>query len=279
MTSIEKTSTICFIGSGNMAQAILFGLIDSGYPKQNIIVCSPSATSKKQIAELGLKLVTSDINAAIAPSDMVIYAAKPQQLNQVSQALHPTDMSNRVLVSVAAGLTTELLSSAFQGCNKVIRTMPNTPTLLKSGVTGIYATTNVTELQLQLVLPLFQSIGEVVLVDDESHMDIVTAIAGSGPAYFFLLSESMIEAGVKLGLSQTQARNLVHATANGAGKMLKQLNEDAASLRAKVTSPGGTTAAAMNSLIEDGIKAVVNTAVSKAYYRGQELAALASKDK
>ncbi len=272
MNNQDTYYNIGFIGTGNMAQAILMGLIDSGYASNHILACSPSAAEKPELRALGLKLLTHDVNTLIEQSDIIIYAAKPQQLANIAATISDCPLENKLIISVAAGLTTDGISHAFNQCATIIRAMPNTPTLLKKGVTGLYATESVGKQQRQFSQQLFSSIGECVWIEHEAQMDAVTAIAGSGPAYFFLLAEAMIDAGVKLGLSTEQAQQLVNATAFGASSMLKQLPQTAEELRQKVTSPGGTTAAAMQSLIEAGLAEHVDQAAKAAYDRGQQLA-------
>jgi pyrroline-5-carboxylate reductase len=278
MSEIVATKqTVGFIGSGNMAQAIIEGMLDSGFPANQLRVCSPNAHDKIRLQQIGLAQIDNDLENFLAHCDLIIYAAKPQQMSAISSQCSGLSSTANCLVSIAAGVTVDILRSNFPHIQQIIRVMPNTPSLVKSGVAGIYygeapnAKPDEVQLIRHTVRLIFESVGDVVELNNESDMDIVTAIAGSGPAYFYLLAEYMITGAVKLGLSADLARRLVEKTLNGSGDLLTSQQEHVESLRKKVTSPGGTTAAAMDHLIENGLEVLVCDAVKKATLRGQAL--------
>lgn len=267
--------TIAFIGGGNMARALIGGLRRGGMAAGRIIVSEPSAASRAGLAaEFGV-MATADNAEAAAAGEVWVLATKPQVLRGVCEALAPLAQTRRPLVvSIAAGITSAQLDRWLGGGQAVVRSMPNTPALLGAGVTGLYATAAVGEAQRALAEALLRPAGETVWIADEALMDAVTATSGSGPAYVFLLAEAMQAAAEAEGLPPEAARTLVVETIAGAARMLKESGEPAAMLRQRVTSPNGTTQAALEAFAAGGFTPLVAAAVHAARIRGAELSAL-----
>lgn len=265
---------VAFIGGGNMARALIGGMVRGGAAAQDIHVSEPYAPNREGLAtEFGV--VTTEDNAAAASKAAVwVLATKPQVLRGVCEALAPLAQAQRPLVvSIAAGITSAQLDRWLGGGIAVVRTMPNTPALLGAGVTGLYATTAATTAQKALADTLLRPAGETVWIDDEALMDAVTAASGSGPAYVFLLAEAMQAAAEAEGLPADAARTLVVETIAGAARMLKESGESATTLRQRVTSPNGTTQAALDAFAAAGFSPLVAAAVHAARIRGAELSA------
>ncbi|MFN3964892.1 MAG: pyrroline-5-carboxylate reductase [Silanimonas lenta] len=267
--------TVAFIGGGNMARALIGGLRRGGMAAGRIIVSEPSAVSREGLAaEFGVT-ATADNAEAAAAGEVWVLATKPQVLRGVCEALAPLAQARRPLVvSIAAGITSAQLDRWLGGGQAVVRSMPNTPALLGAGVTGLYATAAVGEAQRALAEALLRPAGETVWIADEALMDAVTATSGSGPAYVFLLAEAMQAAAEAEGLPAEAARTLVVETIAGAARMLKESGEPAATLRQRVTSPNGTTQAALEAFAAGGFTPLVAAAVHAARIRGAELSAL-----
>lgn len=266
---------VAFIGGGNMARALIGGLRRGGMAAGRIIVSEPSAASREGLAaEFGV--VTTGANAeAAAAGEVWVLATKPQVLRGVCEGLAPLAQLRRPLVvSIAAGITSTQLDRWLGGGQAVVRSMPNTPALLGAGVTGLYATAAVGEAQRALAEALLRPAGATVWIADEVLMDAVTATSGSGPAYVFLLAEAMQAAAEAEGLPPEAARTLVVETITGAARMLKESGEPAATLRQRVTSPNGTTQAALEAFAAGGFTPLVAAAVHAARIRGAELSAL-----
>ena len=262
---------ITFIGAGNMATSLIGGLLAQGIPASHIRASDPGAEQRAKVAaEFGIELFESNAEA-IAGADVVVLATKPQVLKGVSQALAPSLQPGQLIVSIAAGITCASLAS-WLGDVAIVRCMPNTPALLRQGVSGLYATGEVTEQQRDQAQELLSAVGIAVWLEQEQQLDTVTAVSGSGPAYFFLLIEAMTAAGVKLGLPHDVAEQLAEQTALGAAKMAVGSEVDAAELRRRVTSPGGTTQAAIESFQAGGFEALVETALGAAAHRSAEMA-------
>ena len=262
---------ITFIGAGNMATSLIGGLLAQGIPASHIRASDPGAEQRAKVAaEFGIELFESNAEA-IAGADVVVLATKPQVLKGVSQALAPSLQPGQLIVSIAAGITCASLAS-WLGDVAIVRCMPNTPALLRQGVSGLYATGEVTAQQRDQAQELLSAVGIAVWLEQEQQLDAVTAVSGSGPAYFFLLIEAMTAAGVKLGLPHDVAEQLAEQTALGAAKMAVGSEVDAAELRRRVTSPGGTTQAAIESFQAGGFEALVEKALGAAAHRSAELA-------
>ncbi|HEY6453702.1 MAG TPA: pyrroline-5-carboxylate reductase [Steroidobacteraceae bacterium] len=264
---------IGFVGGGNMARALIGGLIGRGTAASQLSVGEPAPGARESLARDFKVRVNADNRAAIDGCDLVIVAVKPQEAGAVLKALAPQLQTARtVLVSVAAGIQIASLSAWVGAAVPVIRTMPNRPALIGAGVTGMFAAPAVTMEQRRLAEQTLQAAGQTVWVVRESDLDIVTALSGSGPAYFFLLAELMMQAAVAQGLAPEAARQLAVATLQGAGALARLSDGDLARLRAEVTSKGGTTEAALSAFAAADLRAIVERAMHAAAQRSRELA-------
>ncbi len=262
---------IAFIGAGNMASSLIGGLLAKGLDAAQIRASDPGAETRAKVtAEHGIE-VFADNAQAVQDADVIVIAVKPQAMKAVCQDLRPHLKPHQLLVSIAAGITCASLLN-WLGNQPLVRCMPNTPALLGKGVSGLFATADVTAEQRQQADELLSAVGIVLWVDTEAQIDAVTAVSGSGPAYFFLLIEAMTAAGVKLGLPREVAEQLAQHTALGAAHMAVASDVDAAELRRRVTSPAGTTEAAIKSFQADGFEAIVEKALSAAAHRSAEMA-------
>jgi pyrroline-5-carboxylate reductase len=273
-TASGDAPAIAFIGGGNMARSLVGGLLARGWPAAKIHVADPwSATREALATDFGVAAHAVNLEAA-SHAGLWVLAVKPQMMHSVAAGL--ADLAQRrrpLLLSIAAGITSEQLSRWCGGGLAVVRTMPNTPALLGAGATGLYANPQVTPAQRGLAEDLLAATGATVWVQDESLMDTVTALSGSGPAYLFLLAEAMQAAAEAQGLAPDAARALTLQTVHGAARMLLESGEDAATLRQRVTSPDGTTQAALQSFEDAGFRDVVARAIAAATRRGGELSA------
>lgn len=263
---------IAFIGGGNMASAIIGGLISNGFDAKNITVADPYPPSLERLQNDFSVDTTHENNNAIAVADIVVIAVKPQQMQALCENIkHAIAEKNPLIISIAAGITTEMFT-LWLGDIALVRAMPNTPALVQTGATGLYANTQVSESQKQAAFELLAAIGISEWVSSEALLDAVTAVSGSGPAYVFLLIEAMQAAGVKLGLDSETAKQLSIQTALGAAKMAASSEDDPGELRRKVTSPNGTTEAAIKSFEADGFSEMVEKALRAADTRSKTLA-------
>lgn len=268
-------SNIGFIGGGNMARSLIGGLVADGVAPQRIWVAEPDAERRAALATQFGVHITADNTELAAAVDALVLAVKPQQMQAVCGGIAATVQARKPLViSIAAGLRLEALQRWLGGELALVRTMPNTPALVQSGATALYATPRVNNVQRELAEGIMRAVGLTLWLEDESQMDAVTALSGSGPAYFFLVMEAMQQAGVQLGLSADTARLLTLQTAFGAAKMALESREDAAVLRRQVTSPGGTTERAIGILQQGGLEGLFAQALSGARDRSRELATL-----
>jgi len=264
---------LVFIGGGNMATSLIGGLIEKGYPASHIVACDPVVDSGKRLeAAFGITTHTENATAA-AEADMIILAVKPQVMKAVASNLAPALAHKPLFISIAAGITATALQGWLGGGVPIIRCMPNTPALLQSGASGLFATTLVSSEQRQQAGNILAAVGTVSWLDSEDDIDKVTALSGSGPAYFFLVIEAMTEAGIKLGLDAETARQLTLQTALGAARMAGASDVDAGELRKRVTSPAGTTERAINSLLANKLPEHFEQAIAAAYERAKEMAA------
>ena len=262
---------IAFIGAGNMASSLIGGLLARGLDAAQIRASDPGAETRARVsAEHGIELF-ADNAQAVQDADVIVIAVKPQVMKAVCQDLRAHLEPHQLLISIAAGITCTSLQN-WLGNQPLVRCMPNTPALLGKGVSGLFATAAVTAEQRQQAEDLLSAVGIAVWVDTEAQIDAVTAVSGSGPAYFFLLIEAMADAGVKLGLPREVARQLAEQTALGAAHMAVASDVDAAELRRRVTSPAGITEAAIKSFQADGFAASVEKALSAAAHRSAEMA-------
>ena len=266
---------ILFIGGGNMASAMISGLVESGLPAAALGVIEPVATARQALqARFGTQVFADA--AGIADSvrfDALVLAVKPQQAAAALKACRPllARYPQALLVSIAAGLGIELLVSMSGGHRRVVRAMPNTPALIGAGISGLFAPPDMAEEGHRIARAILASTGQVVTVEHEHLIDTVTAVSGSGPAYAFYLMEAMIEAGKGGGLDPATARLLALQTVKGAALLALASPEPPETLRARVTSPAGTTAAAVAVLDERGVKASMVEAVRAAASRSRQL--------
>lgn len=265
-------STIAFIGGGNMARSLIGGLVADGYPPERIRVADPDAERRLALAsDFGITASARNLEAAESASGLVL-AVKPQVIRQVAEELAATvQRQGTVVISIAAGIREPDLNRWLGGEAAVVRTMPNTPSLVQSGATALYANARVSAAQKELAESLLRAVGVVQWLDEEALMDAVTAVSGSGPAYFFLLMELMEDAGTKLGLPRKTARLLTLETALGAARMALESDDDPQTLRRRVTSPGGTTERAISTLEEGDIRDLLERAIRAAAGRAGEL--------
>ncbi|NVF15545.1 pyrroline-5-carboxylate reductase [Vreelandella maris] len=264
---------ITFIGAGNMASAIIGGLIDSGVAPSTITATAPNDSELASIKQrLGINTDT-DNNAAVAEADVVVLAVKPQIMRTVCEALRDSVQRQRPLViSIAAGLDASTIDQWLGGNNAMVRCMPNTPSLVGYGASGLYANAKVSDEQRDVATQLMEAVGIVEWVEEEALLDAVTAVSGSAPAYFFLMFEAMEEAAVKLGLPAATARRLAIQTALGAATMAQQSDKDPATLKQNVMSPGGTTERAIQHMEEAQLRTTIADAMQACSDRAQAMA-------
>ena len=276
--SVLDNKKISFIGGGNMAQALISGLVGCGIEPSLITVADPSSDAREQLEAKGLKTVdpTADAKSAVTGADIVVLAVKPQMMKVVVGAFADV-LDSQLIISVAAGLSTELLSTMLGGYQNIVRAMPNTPSMIQMGATGLYGTDNISAEQKALATAVMEASGLVMWVDDEEHMHAVTAVSGSAPAYMFYFIESMVDGAVALGLDKEQASALAMQTMLGAAKMAMNSDDAPAELRRKVTSPNGTTQAAVESMQANEIGRQIGEAMQACYDRSQALSEEMSK--
>jgi pyrroline-5-carboxylate reductase len=271
MHNIKK---LAFIGGGNMAAALISGLTKRGLPADRVVVADPSAEQLQRLVRDYAVTTAADNAAAVVGAEVVLLAVKPQLLRTVALALAPhLALSRPLVISVAAGIPHASLARWFGPQVPVIRTMPNRPALNGFGATGLYAPAGVGAACRALAEAIMAAVSATVWVEHESQMDTVTAVSGSGPAYFFLFMEALEAAAHERGLPTEVAHRLTLETAFGAAQMARQSSDSLALLREQVTSKGGTTAAALEVLNGAGLRAIVAHAVAAADRRSAELAA------
>ncbi|MBY6028636.1 pyrroline-5-carboxylate reductase [Halomonas sp. DP8Y7-1] len=265
---------VTFIGAGNMASAIFGGMVHSGYPAHAITATATRESTLAPLADtLGIR-TTTDNMAAIADADVVVLSVKPQIMRQVCETLKDGIQAKKPLImSVAAGLSAETLEQWLGGDLPVVRCMPNTPSLVGKGASGLYANSRVTDEQRDAVSDLMSAVGIVEWVDEESLLEAVTAVSGSAPAYFFLMFEAMEEAAIKLGLNADAARRLAMQTAYGAAAMGMSSDKPPGELKRNVMSPGGTTEKAIEHLEQAGLRQAVDGAMQACAQRAKEMSA------
>ncbi|MDA5563841.1 pyrroline-5-carboxylate reductase [Cobetia marina] len=265
--------TIAFIGAGNMASAIFGGMIEAGYPADRIIATARSRDTLEALEQRYGVTTTQDNADAVARADVIVLGVKPQMMHDVCQALAPAVQERKPLViSVAAGITCDSLERWLGGELAIIRCMPNTPSLVGVGASGLYATSRVTDEQRALMDEMLTAVGIVEWVEEEGLLEAVTGISGSGPAYFFLFIEALEAAGIELGLDAETARRLAIQTGRGAAQMAFTSEHEPAELRRRVCSPNGTTERAINSFEGDGLREMVSRAAKASSARAAELA-------
>lgn len=271
--------TIAFIGAGNMARSLMAGLRASR-PDDLLIASDPSAEQTSAAAALGVQIATDNETAA-READIVVLAVKPQIMARAAAGTTPGLAAGKLVISVAAGIEIATLRNLLGESPAIVRCMPNTPALYGQGMSGLFASDNTSPAQRRQAETILAAVGEALWVSNERQLDAVTAVSGSGPAYFFLLMEHMINTGVELGLDEATATQLTLQTAKGAAMMAIAEHEsllaggegsDVASLRRNVTSPGGTTQAAVETMISDEMPETIRRALNAAAVRSAELA-------
>ena len=267
----DIAGTLVLAGAGKMGSAMLDGWVARGLDPATVIVFEPQPSL--QVARYGARGLRLNPSRGGLVADAIIVAVKPQVAADVLPELAPLVGPRTVVVSIMAGRTLGFLESALPPATAVVRTMPNTPAAIGRGITVAVGNKYVTPTQKELADRLLAATGAVEWITDEGHMDAVTAVSGSGPAYVFLLAEALARAGVAAGLPEALAEKLARLTVAGSGELLNTTPEDAATLRQNVTSPGGTTAAALAVLMaNDGLEPLVTRAVAAATKRSRELA-------
>ncbi len=275
MTS-QTVGKICFIGGGNMARALIGGLKNNGYLMNDISVIEPEAEKRAQLqADFGVN-VTEQL-PSVTMADIVVLAVKPQQLRDLSIFLGSL-LQRQLLISIAAGIRAKDIARWLGGYQSIVRVMPNTPAQIQAGISGLYAMPDVTENQHNQAETIMRAVGEVLWLDEESKMDAVTAISGSGPAYVFYFIEAMQQAALELGLNEDQAKILSLETFIGSSLLAAQSLETPASLRSQVTSKGGTTEQAIQTMEAAAVKSAIIKAAKAAANRSQELGDMLGKD-
>ena len=278
ITMTNHRPTIGFIGGGNMATSLIGGLIKAGYPASDITVSEPEQARRESLsAEFGIRTCTK--NNDVLSSQIIILAVKPQLLKMVCQQLGPAD-TDALYISIAAGIkSTDIDRWLHDGTElardqslAIVRCMPNTPSLLQCGASGLYANERVSDTQREQAQSILEAVGIVSWVETEVQLNAVTAVSGSGPAYYFLMMEAMQQAGEKLGLSAEVSRQLVLQTALGAARMAIENDISPAELRKMVTSKGGTTEQAILSFQSAGFEKIVEQALQAANDRSISLA-------
>ncbi|MFG6668642.1 pyrroline-5-carboxylate reductase [Halomonas sp. HNIBRBA4712] len=266
-------NNITFIGAGNMARAIIGGLLDSGFSADRITAAAPSEEELAPLREsMGVHTHT-DNNEAVKSADVVILAVKPQIMQGVCRALADTVQTKTpLIVSIAAGLEAATIDGWLGGNTALVRCMPNTPSLVGVGASGLYANEQVNDAQRRLAGELLEAVGIVEWVEDEALLDAVTAVSGSAPAYFFLMFEAMEEAGVAQGLPAATARRLAIQTALGAATMAAQSEHDPATLKRNVMSPNGTTERAIAHMESAKLRETIQGAMQACAERASEMA-------
>lgn len=269
----RKLTTVAFIGAGNMARSLIVGMLQDAANLQ-IRVADPDQNQLDVIRSYGSQIFTSIDNQQVMDgADVVVLAVKPQVMREVIEPLQEGAQKQRPLfVSVAAGIREESLNNWLGGNLPIVRCMPNTPALVKAGATGLYANLQVSKEQRSLAESILRTVGITLWFEDEAKLDAVTAVSGSGPAYFFLVMEAMQAAAESLGLKAADAQLLVVQTALGAARLALESEQRPADLRKQVTSKGGTTEAALNKLNAGGLVPLFAEALQAAEQRSKELA-------
>jgi pyrroline-5-carboxylate reductase len=265
---------IAFVGGGNMATSLIGGMLARGTAAADIAVADPDASQRERLERHFGVTTVSAATAAVAGAGTIVLAVKPQQMAEVSRSIAAqAQASGALVISIAAGIRLADLARWLGPGVPLIRTMPNRPALIGAGITALYAGPDVSAAARQTAEAILAACGPTVWVPDEGQIDVVTAVSGSGPAYFFLLIESLEAAAIELGLDPVTARKLAVETARGAGLMAAAATETPAELRQQVTSKGGTTAAALEVLEAAGVRGIFAAAVAAGARRSTALAA------
>jgi pyrroline-5-carboxylate reductase len=266
---LSSLPPIAFIGGGNMASAIIGGLLRQGLPSAQLEVVEPFAPAREKLAEQFGIAAAADPGAALQRAALVVWAVKPQTFRDAA-AQARAHTQNALHLSVAAGIRSDSIAT-WLGTQRIVRCMPNTPALIGKGITGLYARAGVDAADQRLAEQVIATTGESLWVGNEAQLDAVTALSGSGPAYVFFFLEAMTQAGVEMGLAREQAYRLAVATFSGAAELARASDEPPQVLRQRVTSKGGTTYAAITSMEQDGLQALFVKALRAAQRRAREL--------
>lgn len=272
MSSPLDNKVITFIGAGNMAAALAEGMVKKGFDPERIFMSDPSEDRLNFVRQqLGVQINNS--NAKVAEkADVIVLAVKPQVMADILNELRPTtEHGDKLVISIAAGITLASLSLGLGDECALVRCMPNTPALVETGATAMYANEHVSAIQKSLTENILQAVGITVWLEQEEQLDAVTALSGSGPAYYFLVMEAMITAGEAMGLTSEMAKKLTLQTALGAAKMAVESDVEPDELRRRVTSPGGTTERAIQSLEKNQLQQIFHQALEAAKARSEEL--------
>ena len=268
---MENKTVIGFIGAGNMAYALINGLLNNGYDSKNIKASDPNnGLLQKREAEFNITTFSNN-SSIIEVCDIIVFAVKPQVLSDICLELRDNIKPNHLFISIVDGIRVNDINRWLGGNYSLVRTMPNTPALMQHGVTGLFPNELVNDEQKALVTTILSSVGDCFWVNEERLIDAITAISGSGPAYFFLLMQSMTQAGMALGLDEKTAKELSVQTSFGASLMATKSGKDPKILRTDVTSPNGTTQAAIECFQDQNFEGIVTSATRAAYNRAREL--------
>ena len=264
---------IAFIGAGNMSRSIISGLCAQHYPASLLMASNPSQGKLDSLNQDFGILTTNDNNEAVQWADVIILGVKPNLIEQVARAIECDNLADKLLISIIAGVLSSRYSDYFSQPVRLIRTMPNTPSLLGKGMTGLFAQANVSEDDQAIAQQIMSAVGETLWVEQETHIDTVIACSGSSPAYFFLLMEYMQQSAIKMGLSGEEARLLIQQAALGAAEMVRHNSHlELSELRKQVTSKGGATHAAIETFKSHDLENTVDQAMKSAVARAQAMA-------
>jgi pyrroline-5-carboxylate reductase len=270
----KEVDTIGFVGAGNMAEALIKGVIAANvYSPEDVFISDIRAERLEYLAEKYNVIACEENSELAAKAETVVLSVKPQNMTEALESIKDFIGAVKLFISIAAGIKVANVTDIL-GDIAIVRVMPNTPALIGEGASALFANDKAKPM-LEEAMAIFSAVGKAVVVDDEDLIDAVTAVSGSGPAYYFLLMEEMVKAGVELGLPEDVAKDLVLQTAKGAGLLAVSADkngESPAELRRKVTSPGGTTEAALKIFAEGGISELISAAITRARDRGRELA-------
>ena len=262
---------IAFLGAGNMAEALISGILKSKLASPDFLFATDVSAARLEIIKAHYHIQVAPQNSdALSGADVILLCVKPQVLNEVLEEIQGNLSKQQLVISVAAGVPIKSIQTTIGQTIPLVRAMPNTPAIVQEGVTALSACSNLSKDHLELAKRLFESVGKVVVVD-ESLMDAVTGLSGSGPAYVYLAIEALIDGGVRVGLPRNVAQVLAVQTVLGAAKMVRETGEHPAVLKDRVTSPGGTTIAGLQRLEEGGLRATLIEAIEAAAHRSREL--------
>ncbi len=267
-----ENCTIAFIGCGNMSRSLISGLIANGVKPEQLLATDLDSEQRDAISKQFNISTLADNNEAIAKADVILLAVKPQVMhNVVSEVADSIKGTSKLIISIAAGVKLDSIIEWLGDSTAVVRVMPNTPALIQAGAAALFANEHASETQKNTAEAMMRSVGTAIWLDTEDQMDAVTALSGSGPAYFFYFMEAMEKAAIEMGLSEEHARLLTIETAVGASKMALLSSSDPAELRKQVTSPGGTTEQAINTFMQGKMDELIQKAMEAAKQRSIEL--------